>query len=71
MEAFSAMWEKGKTGFSLDHLKRRLRLENAFMTRDLNDHVIYRSPVPAWQGRTMAEVYADYRAWQSSAPVAF
>ena len=67
VEAFRAMWEKGKSGFNLDHLKRKLRLENAFMTRDLNDHVIYRSPVPAWQGRTMAEVYVDYCAWRTSA----
>lgn len=67
VDAFRAMWEKGKSGFNLDHLKRKLRLENAFMTRDLNDHVIYRSPVPAWQGRTMAEVYIDYRAWQATA----
>ncbi|TNF87125.1 MAG: N-acyl-D-glutamate deacylase, partial [Gammaproteobacteria bacterium] len=66
IEAFRAMWEKGKSGFNLDHLRRKLRLENAFMTRDLNDHVIYRSPVPPWQGRTMAEVYVDYRAWQAS-----
>lgn len=67
VDAFRAMWEKGKSGFNLDHLKRRLRLENAFMTRDLNDHVIYRSPVPAWQGRTMAEIYVDYGAWQAAA----
>jgi len=64
VDAFRAMWEKGKSGFNLDHLRRRLRLENAFMTRDLNDHVIYRSPVPAWQGRTMADVYLDYCAWR-------
>jgi N-acyl-D-aspartate/D-glutamate deacylase len=63
VDAFRAMWEKGKSGFNLDHLKRRLRLESAFMTRDLNDHVIYRSPVPAWRGRTMADVYVDYRLW--------
>ncbi len=63
VDAFRAMWEKGKGGFNLDHLRRKLRLENAFMTRDLNDHVIYRSPVPAWQGRTMAELYVDYLAW--------
>ncbi|MEM8767332.1 MAG: N-acyl-D-glutamate deacylase [Pseudomonadota bacterium] len=65
VEAFRAMWQKGKSGFNLDHLRRKLRLENAFMTRDLNDHVIYRSPVPAWQGRTMAELYVDYLAWCS------
>ncbi len=66
VDAFRAMWEKGKRGFNLAHLRRRLRLENAFMTRDLADHVIYRSPVPAWQGRTMADVYVDYRSWQAS-----
>ncbi len=66
VDAFRAMWEKGKSGFNLDHLRRKLRLEVAFMTRDLADHVIYRSPVPAWQGRNMAEIYSDYRAWRIS-----
>ena len=26
--------------------------------------MIYRSPVPAWEGLTMAEVFDRYRAWR-------
>jgi N-acyl-D-aspartate/D-glutamate deacylase len=63
VEAFREMWARGKQGFDMDRLRRVLRLENAFMTRNLADHVIYRSPVPAWQGRTMADLYLDYRGW--------
>jgi len=66
VDAFREVWSRGKSGFNLDHLRRRLRLENAFMTRDLADHVIYRSPVPAWQGRNMAEIHADYLLWRES-----
>jgi N-acyl-D-aspartate/D-glutamate deacylase len=33
------------------------------MTRDLNDHVIYRCPVVSWQGQTMAAVHARYLRW--------
>jgi N-acyl-D-aspartate/D-glutamate deacylase len=36
------------------------------MTRDLNDHVIYRCPIESWQGQTMAEVYVRYRIWQKA-----
>lgn len=64
IEAFREMWQRGKSGFSLDRLKRLLKLENQFMTRDLNDHVIYRCPIESWQGQTMADVYGRYRLWQ-------
>ncbi len=64
IEAFREMWESGKSGFSLARLQRLLKLENQFMTRDLNDHVIYRSPVEGWQGQTMADIYSRYLLWQ-------
>lgn len=64
VDAFREMWGRGKQGFNLAHLRRRLRLENEFLTRDLNDMVIYRSPVPGWEGLTMAELFDRYRIWQ-------
>ncbi len=70
VDAFREMWSRGKSGFNLAHLKRHLRLENEFMTRDLTDHVIYRSPVPGWQGATMADVYLRYLDWRGGAPAA-
>jgi N-acyl-D-aspartate/D-glutamate deacylase len=67
VEAFRAMWARGKSGFNVARLRRRLRLENEFLTRDLNDMVIHRSPVPSWAGESMAVVHARYCAWQDGA----
>ncbi|MEZ5559625.1 MAG: hypothetical protein R3E86_13910 [Pseudomonadales bacterium] len=64
VEAFREMWSRGKDGLNLAHLRRLLRLENEFLTRDLNDMVVYRAPVASWQGQSMAQIYARYRVWQ-------
>ncbi len=66
VEAFREMWARGKSGWNLGHLRRRLRMETEFLTRDLADMVVYRSPVPQWAGRSMAEVYTDYLVWCAS-----
>ena len=63
IEAFRAMWSRGKSGFNIGHLRRKLRLEKEFLTRDLNDMQIYRSSVDAWPGQTMAWIYHRYQAW--------
>ena len=64
IEAFREMWSRGKSGFSVGHLRRLLRLENEFLTRDLNDMVIYRSTIDAWSGQSMAQLYQRYQVWQ-------
>ena len=61
IEAFREMWSRGKSGFSVGHLRRLLRIENEFLTRDLNDMVIYRSTVDGWAGQSMAQLYQRYR----------
>jgi N-acyl-D-aspartate/D-glutamate deacylase len=63
IEAFRAMWSRGKSGFNMGHLRRKLRLEKEFLTRDLNDMQIYRSSVDVWPGQTMAWIYHRYQAW--------
>jgi N-acyl-D-aspartate/D-glutamate deacylase len=63
IEAFRAMWSRGKSGFNIGHLRRKLRLEKEFLTRDLNDMQIYRCSVDAWPGQTMAWIYHRYQAW--------
>ena len=40
-----------------------LRIENEFLTRDLNDMVIYRSTVDGWAGQSMAHLYQRYQVW--------
>jgi N-acyl-D-aspartate/D-glutamate deacylase len=69
VEAFREMWQRGKTGLNVARLKRVLRLENELLTRDLNDMVVYRSPVPGWEARSMAEIYQRYRAWRNAGGV--
>ena len=63
IEAFREMWSRGKSGFSVGHLRRLLRIENEFLTRDLNDMVIYRSTVDGWAGQSMAQLYQRYQVW--------
>ncbi|MEM9624348.1 MAG: N-acyl-D-glutamate deacylase, partial [Pseudomonadota bacterium] len=63
VEAFRAMWARGKQGFNMGHLRRRLRLEREFLTRDLNDMHIFRVPVPHWVGETLQFAYLRYRTW--------
>ncbi len=65
IEAFREMWSRGKSGFSVGHLRRLLRLENEFLTRDLNDMVIYRSTIEDWSGQSMAQLYQRYQFWQA------
>ena len=64
VEAFREMWSRGKSGFGIARLKRLLRLEDDFLTRDLDDMVVYRSPVPEWEGLSLAAVHARYQSWR-------
>ena len=65
VDAFRAMWAAGKSGFNLAHLRRKLRMESQFLTRDLNDMEIYRVPVAGWVGQTLQFAYQRYLAWLS------
>jgi N-acyl-D-aspartate/D-glutamate deacylase len=65
VEAFRAMWAEGKSGFNLGHLRRKLRMEAQFLTRDLNDMEIFRVPVAGWVGQTLQYAYHRYLAWLS------
>ncbi len=63
IEEFCAMWDVGKTGFNAASIRRKLRLERQFMTRDLNDMMIFRAPVPSWPGQSMAQIRSRYLLW--------
>lgn len=64
VEAFRSMWAQGKSGFNLDHLRRKLRMERQFLSRDLNDMELYRVPVAGWVGKTLQFAWERYRAWR-------
>ncbi len=65
VEAFRAMWANGKSGFNMGHLRRKLRMEAQFLSRDLNDMEIFRVPVAGWVGQTLQFAYQRYLAWLS------
>ena len=64
VEEFCAMWSRGKSGFNLGHLRRKLRMEQEFLTRDLNDMELFRVPVKGWEGKTLQYAYDRYQAWR-------
>ena len=64
VEEFREMWAHGKSGFNLSHLRRKLRLEKQFLSRDLNDMEIFRVPVDGWVGQTIQFAYNRYLGWR-------
>ena len=63
---FKRMWRSGRPGTGAAHLKRRLRVEDHALSRQLDDMTIERCPVAPWQGETMAAVRARLLGWQRS-----
>jgi N-acyl-D-aspartate/D-glutamate deacylase len=57
------MWSRGKDGMNVGHLRRKIRMEREFLTRDLNDMYLFRVPVESWVGQTLAFAYRRYNAW--------
>ena len=70
VDEFRAMWARGKSGFNMGHLRRKLRMEREFLTRDLNDMELYRVPVQGWVGQTLAFAYRRYLAWLTNPEIA-
>jgi len=63
IEEFCAMWDVGKSGWDAAAIRRKLGFERQFLTRDLNDMMIFRAPVPTWVDQSMAFVRARYLLW--------
>jgi len=62
---FREMWHKGKTGFGLDAIKRRLKREDLAFGRSLADMVVDRCPVADWSGEAMSDIHERLRSWQA------
>ncbi len=63
VEEFRQMWQRGKSGFNIRHLRRRLRMEREFLSRDLNDMHLFRVPVEGWVGESLYFAYQRYLSW--------
>jgi N-acyl-D-aspartate/D-glutamate deacylase len=65
--AFRSMWAEGKDGRGIAGLKRRLRIEDYTITRDLDDMTVDGTgAVATWDGDTLGAVYRRARAWQET-----
>ena len=62
---FRQVWTEGKDGRGVAGLKRRLRLEDFTITRDLDDMTVDgTAAVAAWDGETLGAVLRRADAWQ-------
>ena len=57
IKVFRAMWMKGKSGFNLARLKRKLRLEDYAFDRDLEQMTIDVCPQKNWEGMTFQQAF--------------
>ena len=57
IKAFKAMWMKGKQGWSLARLKRKINLEDFAFNRTLADMHVDRCPQSNWQGMTFQALF--------------
>ena len=57
IKSFKAMWMRGKQGWSLDRLKRKLNLEDFAFNRTLADMTVDRCPQKNWEGMDFQSVF--------------
>lgn len=63
---FRKMWFKGKHGFSLANLMRRLRVEINVFNRRLDEMLIDSCPLTSWNGQMLEAPYRRLCTWQAS-----
>ncbi|MEN8720647.1 MAG: hypothetical protein ABF296_10345 [Oceanococcaceae bacterium] len=64
-QRFKATWYADKRGFSLARIKRWLGIMDDTLRRDLADMRMTERPLPCWEGRSLADVFARFQQWQS------
>jgi len=67
-ERFRKMWFKGKSGFNLANLKRKLRMEDQVLNRRLDDMFFAKKggqQPDEWRGESMDAVFKRLQRWQS------
>jgi N-acyl-D-aspartate/D-glutamate deacylase len=62
--AFKKMWFRGKSGFSLANLKRRLGIEDNVLNRCLDDMFVADCPLQHWNGKELERPYERLQLWQ-------
>jgi N-acyl-D-aspartate/D-glutamate deacylase len=57
IQSFKSMWMRGKQGWNLDRLKRKLNIEDFAFNRTLADMTVDRCPQKNWQGIDFQTVF--------------
>ena len=57
IQSFKSMWMRGKQGWNLDRLKRKLNIEDFAFNRTLADMTVERCPQANWQGMDFQAVF--------------
>ena len=57
IQSFKSMWMRGKQGWNLDRLKRKLNIEDFAFNRTLADMTVERCPQKNWQGMDFQAVF--------------
>lgn len=57
IQDFRKMWFKGKSGFNVANLKRKLRMEDNFFTRRLDEMTVHICPMEHWSGEPLQAPY--------------
>ena len=65
VRAFRKMWHKGKRGFTLANLMRKLRMENNVLNRRLDDMFVASCPIEHWAGDALQLAYDRLCIWQA------
>ena len=63
---FKRMWAVGKSGFNLARIKRWLNREDMAFSRNLDEMVVHRCPVPDWSNEDLGVVYERLKRWQAT-----
>jgi N-acyl-D-aspartate/D-glutamate deacylase len=66
IERFRKDWMRGKEGFNLARLQRKLHVEPTTFSRNLSDMFIDTCPVDEWQGQNLGDIYQRLLQFQAS-----
>ncbi|MDD9892571.1 MAG: amidohydrolase family protein, partial [Gammaproteobacteria bacterium] len=64
IQAFRKMWFHGKDGFNLANLKRKLRMEENFFTRRLDEMTVHLCPLQNWSDEPLQAPYERLQQFQ-------
>ncbi len=65
IKAFRKMWFHGKSGFNLANLKRKLRMEDNFFTRRLDEMTVHLCPLANWSEEPLQAPYERLLQFQN------